>query len=456
MDLELFLGRFHPLVVHLPIGFLFLAIIMELFSMKFPKKYNLNQAVKIALLTGILGSSITVITGILLSAEGSYNIDTLNAHKWMGISVLVVSIVALSFKQFISSYSIMNSMVLSMTFIVLISFTGHFGGVLTHGEDYLFQYAPRFVQKIAGIENIEKEDLSSLHQDSINVYAQIIQPVFEKKCTGCHNINKNEGKLILTSYKDLKNGGEDGLILNIQDPYKSTLLTRVTLPHNNKKFMPTKGTPLSFGEIKILAWWISTGADSTTKFSDVKLDNEIIAIIDRDYGLDYTDKPYYEKIRVEPVQVKIVEKLNEAGFDVESLGESNNLISLKFNPSTLTEGVVKQLEIVNEHITWLDLSNCFVSDNMLVEINKMHNLTRLDLHSNPITDEGITQLTRLKHLESLNLYNTNLSDSGLFDITKMEGLKRLYVWQTNVTERGLDQARSENPDLSIIHGFDLN
>jgi len=49
-----------------------------------------------------------------------------------------------------------------------------------------------------------------------------------------------------------------------------------------------------------------------------------------------------------------------------------------------------------------------------------------------------------------------LSDSGLFDITKMEGLKRLYVWQTNVTERGLDQARSENPDLSIIHGFDLN
>lgn len=456
MDIELFLGRFHPLVVHLPIGFLFLAIIMELFSMIFPKKYHLNQAVKIALLTGIIGSSITVITGLLLSAEGSYNIDTLNAHKWLGISVLVVSIIALLIKQFISVYSIRNSTVLSVIFIGLISFTGHFGGVLTHGEDYLFQYAPRLIQQLAGIEHIEKKDLTFLHQDSVNVYTHIIQPMLGEKCAGCHNINKNEGKLILTSYSDLKNGGEDGIILNIQDPYKSTLLTRVTLPNDSKKFMPPKGTPLSYSEIKILKWWIGTGADSTTNFSDIKLDKEIIAIINRDYGVDYTDKPYYEKINVEPVQVKIVEKLNKAGFDVESMGESNNLISIKFKAAELTDGDVKTLEMVNENVTWLDMSNCSVSDNMLAVINKMHNLTRLDLHSNPITDEGIVQLTRLKHLESLNLYNTNLSDSGLFDIMNMEGLKRLYVWQTNVTEEGLGQARLANPDLSIIHGFDPN
>ena len=40
MDFELFLGRFHPLVVHLPIGFIILAAILEGLNRLYKDKFN--------------------------------------------------------------------------------------------------------------------------------------------------------------------------------------------------------------------------------------------------------------------------------------------------------------------------------------------------------------------------------------------------------------------------------
>jgi len=455
MELDLFIGRFHPLVVHLPIGFLLLAIIMELFSIKFPEKFRLYQAIKLTLVAGILGSIITIITGLLLSNEGSYDPDTLWTHKWMGITVLIISVFALLLKHYKPEYSSIKSLVVSGVFFVIISLTGHLGGVLTHGEDYLFQYAPDFVKQIAGIKIVEQEDLSSLHPDSINIYKHILQPVLNSKCVECHNSTKKEGKLILTTYNNLMIGGEDGVIVNSHDPYNSTLLLRVTLPNGHIKFMPPKGPPLSFGEIKILACWTNAGADSTVKFSDLKLNSEMIAIIDRDYNLDYNEKPFFEKMIVDPVPDQSIDQLEKAGYVVESLGGSNNMISLKFQSANINLKTVEMLELVKDQVTWLNLSKCDVSDDMISIIGEMNNITRLNLHSNPVTDEGISHITDLKHLESLNLYNTNLMDSGLLKIVKMENLKRLYIWQTKVTDEALAEAKKLNPDLSIDHGFNL-
>ncbi len=456
MELDLFIGRFHPLVVHLPIGFLLLAIIMELISIKYPQKFLLSQAVKLTLIAGIFGSIITIVTGLLLSNEGSYNMETLNTHKLMGISVLILSVIFLLIKHFVSGYPSKISMIFALLFFILISLTGHLGGVLTHGEDYLFQYAPTFIRQIAGMEKAKKEDLSTIHPDSVNIYTHILQPMLESKCVTCHNINKNEGGLILTSFSEVLIGSENGGVINIQDPYESTLLARVTLPIGHKKFMPPKGLALSFGEIKILEWWIKSGADSTLKFSDMQLDDEMISMIDRDYSLDYKAKPFIEKIIVDPVSNQTVGMLESAGYIVEPLGESTNLVSLKFQSDKINIKDIELLQKAREQVTWLNLSNCGLSDDMIAKINVMQNLTRLDIHSNPINGKGIADLQVLQHLESINLYNTDLSDSGLFEIVKMRGLKRLYVWQTNVSDQALGQAQKENPDLKIDSGFNLN
>ena len=50
-DFIIFLGRFHPLVVHMPIGFLFFAFLLEIYS-KWKKDSVFNAGIPLALLTG--------------------------------------------------------------------------------------------------------------------------------------------------------------------------------------------------------------------------------------------------------------------------------------------------------------------------------------------------------------------------------------------------------------------
>ena len=52
-DFVLFLGRFHPLVVHLPIGFLFFAFVLELYG-RWNKNPQLYMAIDLALLGFII------------------------------------------------------------------------------------------------------------------------------------------------------------------------------------------------------------------------------------------------------------------------------------------------------------------------------------------------------------------------------------------------------------------
>ena len=67
-DIVLFFGRFHPLIVHLPIGFLVLAAIMELLSTFYKKKFEgLSIAISISILCGGFGALASAIIGYMLS-----------------------------------------------------------------------------------------------------------------------------------------------------------------------------------------------------------------------------------------------------------------------------------------------------------------------------------------------------------------------------------------------------
>ena len=79
------IGRFHPLIVHFPIGILFIAFFFELIS-RWKSYENLKPAVQPALLIGVISAIVSVITGLYLSDEGGYNDDLLERHKWLGIT----------------------------------------------------------------------------------------------------------------------------------------------------------------------------------------------------------------------------------------------------------------------------------------------------------------------------------------------------------------------------------
>ena len=90
----LFLGRFHPLILHLPIGFLVIAFMLECLARLKTKYHVLKPAIGIVLIAGVVTAIIAAILGLFLSQGGGYNEDLLNLHKWLGIGSVVVALLA--------------------------------------------------------------------------------------------------------------------------------------------------------------------------------------------------------------------------------------------------------------------------------------------------------------------------------------------------------------------------
>jgi len=213
-DIVIFFGRFHPLVVHLPIGFLLLAGLFEWMGRK--EKYaSLKEAATFTLLLGAISSVAAAILGYLLSLGGGYNESTLDWHMWMGILVCVVSIVAYLYKaNMIPAISRLPQMAYVGVMVVMLGslgYTGHLGGSLTHGSSYLTQYMPNGMRALAGLpprETYEHPQVTNL--DSAEIFADVIQPVLEARCVSCHNENKKKGDLLMTDFASLMSGGEHG------------------------------------------------------------------------------------------------------------------------------------------------------------------------------------------------------------------------------------------------------
>ena len=129
-----FLGHLHPVLVHLPIGILLLACFFQLLTAK--EKYNyLKPAIGSTLFCGMITAIFTCITGFILSNSGDYDEDLVGKHQWFGITVAAVSIIYYLLQR--GKVIVKYSWVMPVLLIVLISITGHLGGSITHGSDYL-------------------------------------------------------------------------------------------------------------------------------------------------------------------------------------------------------------------------------------------------------------------------------------------------------------------------------
>ncbi len=472
-DAALFLGRFHPLIVHLPIGFLLLTVI--LFAISFLKNYSfLLRALPVILLLGAVSSIAAAILGWLLSNEGGYQESTLQWHQWMGVSVAVIATAGwLWISGFIgkinqpkgkssTSTEVIHDrvithkksvgLVIALLFL-LISTTGHLGGNLTHGNQYLFTYAPSFIQTLF-IEEDKKAMPPTFPNDpdSTFLYAHLIEPVLNKKCASCHNKSKMKGGLLVTTQEGLLKGGENGVVLEKGSAQTSELFKRVCLDPGNKKFMPPKGSPMSYTEIAILNYWITNGMSFDLIITDERIPEEIQLLIQQGYSLSTKKKPFIEKEKVAAAANDLLESLRAQGYKIRNLADGNNFLEVVAK-DTLSLEKIKALLTIKEQITWLDLGKTGMQDSWISTLKQFTNMTRLNLDNNAISDYGIAQLGNLQHLESMNLHATEISDTGLKLLAKKSSLKRLYVWQTKVTQQAVDSIRNENPTLAIDLGI---
>ena len=449
LDITTFFGRFHPLFVHLPIGFLLLAIIIEWYL---GRKKN-TSFLSYAWFLGAICAITAALCGWLLASSGNYPEADIFWHRWLGIGLAIVATAGWWIKRDPGRFSNLLNNVITFLVVGLLLIEGHLGGNLTHGADYLLVYAPEPIQKLFGEPNTKNILPHLENKDSVKVYSQMIYPVLEAKCVKCHNDNEQRGNLNMVRKDLFIEGGENGPVLQPGNTGESELFRRVTLSQKNEKYMPPKGVPLTYDEIKILEWWINNGADFDKLLNEHEISIPMQHVIQRLYGLDTQAKPWYETVKISPVDSLQLAALSDAGFTVKTLGQENPLLDIKFSGKNFTKTQLQELVGVKEHITWLSLAQTQLEDDWLAIIGKFPNLTRLQLEKTNISDAGISHLTMLEHLEALNLYGTDITDGALDHLKAIPNLKRVYLWGTKVSPKGANALREANTALEVIGGI---
>jgi hypothetical protein len=215
--------------------------------------------------------------------------------------------------------------------------------------------------------------------------------------------------------------------------------------------MPPKGAAMSYTEIALLNYWISSGMSFELTITDERIPEEIQLLIQQGYSLTTKKKSFIEKEKVPAAATEVLESLREQGYKIQTLAADNNFVEVVAK-DTLTREKLEALLAIKEQITWLDLGETGLQDSWISILTQFINLTRLTLDNNRITDAGIAQLGNFEHLESLNLHATEVGDRGLRLLAGRNHLKRIYLWKTKVTQQAVDSIRNENPALSIDMG----
>lgn len=428
------IGRFHPLIVHLPIGCLLLAALFEYLYRT--KKLQDRATIGITLFVGMLSALLACITGYLLSASHEPS-TTLSYHKWLGFATFGLALMVWLAFRFQKKYTY----VLIYLLAILVSITGHFGGSLTHGEAYLFP------QKISSPKKIITDINSAL------VYEDIIAPILSDKCFNCHSSARQKGKLRLDEYTLMLKGGKHGPSIVANQAVKSLLVQRTLLPLNDEDHMPPKGKPQPTAEeLELIQWWIDNGASTNKKVSDYPQNDKIKSILSQ-----LTTSKKKETILPEITSIpdsSAVKFLNNRGVSIQPLAQSSKLLLVNFIAhDSITADDVAALQKIKDHIYILKLGHCSFDTKIFTEVSSFKNLHALYLENTGFTDESCSKLANLPALHYLNVTSNKLTLSGVKTLCNIKTLENLFVYQNNITHSEIEQLDLEYPDLKIVGGL---
>jgi mono/diheme cytochrome c family protein len=272
------------------------------------------------------------------------------------------------------------------------------------------------------------------------VYTDIVKPVLQTKCYGCHGPQKQKGGLRVDDSTHLLKGSEDGPVLIAGKPTESELIKSLLLPREDKKHMPPKEKPqLTQAQIQVLHWWVEQGAPFHKKVKELeqpeKLKPTLATLqtgeVKKETVPALPDKP------VTPADAKAVAALREKGVMVLPVAQGSNYLVAHFiNASEITDSDVALLLPLKEQLVWLKLGNTKISDSALKAVGQCTNLHALWLNQTAITDNGLPALKNLKSLQTLNLVGTGVTSKGLVTLQDLQQLKTLYLYQTGVNQQG--------------------
>ena len=408
-DWQQFLGRFHPTVVHLPIGLILLVPLLELAGKYRPA---LLEAAMFILSLSVLSCLLALILGYLLAYGSGDAGGGVARHMWGAIALTIGVLVCALLRGSSGGLRFFYPYLLACV-LVLLAWTAHQGGSLTHGNKYLTEFLPAPLKRLS-MGTVQ----ASAFPDSF--YTRHIHPIFDANCVVCHGAQKVKGNLRLDTYDRAMRGGEDGAVIIPGNPERSILLQRITLPPDHKKFMPSEGKPpLKPEQIAWIRAWILQGASPELKSLPgiYVREEETLPQVP-----DYSGK-----------MTEIAETARSAGVTLvpvsRNLGDGLILNTVdagqKFGDAQLA-GLVRFAPFIVE----AELGRTSVTDGCFPTLAKFTHLRALHLEETAVTGAGLNSLTQLSQLSYLNLSGTQVTGAAIAPLTTMKNLRHLYLYNT--------------------------
>jgi uncharacterized membrane protein len=273
----LFLGRFHPTLVHLPIGGLVLLVLLELLA-GFRRFQDAASNNRLILGLTALAAIITAALGWMLSHAGGYDPQLLLWHKWTGFAVAAACALTWSLNRLGQRRAYRLCLLGTLAVLVIAS---HLGASITHGRGFLTQHAPWPLRGLLGANRspaAAPKAVPDLAQRS--VFTDLIHPILERRCATCHGPEKHKAEFSVESYATLLKGGKDGPVLVPGKALDSAMICRLLLPLDDDDHMPPQSKPQpTLAEIAALQWWIACGAPVDKTVGDLKPGPEIQRIL---------------------------------------------------------------------------------------------------------------------------------------------------------------------------------
>ncbi|MEC8397755.1 MAG: c-type cytochrome domain-containing protein [Bacteroidota bacterium] len=424
LEILKYVGKFHPLVLHLPIGSLLMTFLLLVVSRY--QKAGLKKAIRIGVDFSFAGALMAALMGCLLSLDEAYDFNSLKFHFWAGIITLILSFSLCILHRmkgkenlFFGSY---------LVTLLALTVTGHKGGQITHGEDYL------------STADLFEEPIMVVQKDSVDYYKEVVHLIFEDKCVSCHNSNKSKGELRLDRYDLMLNGGERGSMFDAQNPNESRLIRYINLPKEDKLHMPPKNkSQLSEKEKWLLTDWVTSsaylkeGKVSLLKNEDLK--SNVLSFLGAEKQVSAASRGD-------------LAKLLATGFRIKPNALHDNLLRIKFMKPSLTSDHLKTLLKVKKQLFELDVSNTNFDDEMATILLDFPRLKHLRLDHTKISDDALSFLKNTA-LEVLNLCNTKVTHQGVQNLLKVKPPKTIYAWNTAIDRDQQKQLASIAP--SLIH-----
>jgi uncharacterized membrane protein/mono/diheme cytochrome c family protein len=459
------LGRLHPLVLHVPIGFLLAALVLEVVA---TREGLTRRALTAFLGLAALATVVAAVSGWVLAHEDGYGGATLARHRQLGIALAAVATAAALLHAARARLGLWPYRVALGFSCALLLPAGHLGSELTHGSDWLRGPRTHVEPPTTAAREQETEDELVIREPGAvpaadpaepDAWGELVGPILERHCAGCHGPAKHKGGLRLDSYANLLVGGDRGPAVLPGDPGASLFLVRAQLPAEHEDHMPPEGkSQPTAEELATLAAWVASlaplGADAAPLESAPARaeDAEGTPPADSDAHSGSTSVPPPE---APAPPAEALDALARAFVHQERLDPARPELWVDVAAVAPDFGDAEFAALLVPLAPWiaeLSLARSAITDASLPALARFPLLARLDLRATDVGDAGLASLAAAPALVRLNLAETQVGDASLELLLGLRGLRAVSLWGSLVTPAGLAQLRTQRPELAVEAG----